>query len=166
MNIRRMLLLTGFAALTAVPAVLAQEPGPGPGPAPDAMRIRHVQRFRGRDMMMQELNLTKEQRDKIADLRDKQQRRAIDLRAQIQTAQLDLRQQMRADQPDKAAIGKLVDKVSALRADLQKSQIGTMLDVRELLTPEQREKIHGRMGMGMDMGPGEDGPGHGEGDED
>jgi len=165
MNLRRLLVLTGIAALAAAPAVLAQGPAPGAAPdPPDPMvRVRHVERFRtGRDMMMRDLNLTKEQSDKIADLRDKQERRAIDLRAQIQTAQLDLRKLMRADKPDKAAIGKQIDRVSALRADLQKSRVGTMLDVREILTPEQREKMRGRMGM-MD---GDAPPAPGEGDED
>ena len=151
MNILRVLALTGIAAITLVPAALAQ--GPGPPPSPDPMgHTRHMERFRGgRDMMMRELDLTKEQRDKIADLRDRQQRRAIDLRAQIQTAQLDMRKLMRADKPEKAAIEKQVDKLSRLRADLQKSQIGTMLEVRDVLTPEQREKMRGRMGEG---GPG------------
>jgi Spy/CpxP family protein refolding chaperone len=129
------------------------------------VRVRHVERYRtgGRDMMMRELNLTKEQRDKIADLRDRQERRSIDLRAQIQTAQLDMRKLMRAEKPDKAAIGRQIDKVSALRADLQKSRIGTMLDVREILTPEQREKMRGRMGM---MDGDEAPPAPGMGDED
>ena len=166
MNIRRLLVLTGIAALTAAP-VLAQGPAPGAAPEPpDPMvRVRHVERFRGGrgEMMMRELNLTKEQSDKIADLRDRQARRAIDLRAQIQTAQLDLRKLMRADTPDKAAIGRQIDKLSGLRAELQKSRIGTMLDVRAILTPEQREKMRDRMGMEFD----EDGPhGPGEGDED
>jgi Spy/CpxP family protein refolding chaperone len=165
MNLRRLLVLTGIAALAAAPAV-AQGPAPGAGPDPSdpMVRVRHVERYRmGRDMMMRDLNLTKDQSDKIADLRDKQQRRAIDLRAQIQTAQLDLRKLMRADKPDKAAIGKQVDRLSGLRADLQKSRIGTMLDVREILTPEQREKMRGRMGM---MDEDDAPPAPGMGDED
>ena len=109
---------------------------------------------------MRDLNLTKEQSDKIADLRDKQERRSIELRAQIQTAQLDMRKLMRADKPDKAAIGRQIDKVSGLRADLQKSRVGTMLDVREILTPEQREKMRGRLGL-MDGDEGPPAPGMG-----
>jgi len=87
------------------------------------------------------LDLSKEQRDKIADLRDKQQRNAIRLRSDLETARLDMRRLLRADKPDRAAIG-------------------MMLDVRDVLTPEQREKMRGAM-----LGEDGEGPEGGEGGE-
>src|SRR5215468_2288225 len=132
-----MLRLTALlAALLMAPANgLAQDRPPAPpqaggggGDGPGwgrhgGMRDRAARAFRN-------LDLSKEQRDKIAELRDKQQRGAIRMRADLETARLDMRRLLRADKPDRAAINRQVERMASLRADLENARIGMMLDVR------------------------------------
>ena len=118
--------------------------GPGGGRMAPGMRMGGM---RGGP----ELGLTKEQRDKLAELRDRQMRAGIQSRASLQLAQLDLMKAMRADRPDRAAINLQIDKIAKMRGDLQKARVGSMLDFRALLTDEQREKLHERRGEGPPM---------------
>jgi Spy/CpxP family protein refolding chaperone len=154
-----------LAALLVTAAGLAQERPPAPpqagwsggdGPGPGrhgGMRNRAARAFRN-------LDLTKEQRDKIAEIRDKQERNAIRMRADLETARLDMRRLIRADKPDRAAINRQVERMASLRSDLEKARIGMMLDVRDVLTPEQREKMRGAM-----LDEGGEGPEGGQGGE-
>jgi len=111
------------------------------------MRGRRMQ-MRRREGMMRELDLTGEQRQKIADLREKQERNAIHARADIQTARLDLRRLMRAEKPDRMAVNRQIDRIAQLEAEQRKARVGLMLDVRGVLTPEQRQKMRERLGAG------------------
>jgi len=90
----------------------------------------------------------------------KEQRNAIRLRSDLETARLDMRRLLRADKPDRAAINRQVERMASLRSDLVKARIGMMLDVRDVLTPEQREKMRGAM-----LGEDGEGPEGGEGGE-
>jgi len=109
------------------------------------MMMRHQVRRRE---MIRELKLTSQQREKIADIRETLQRKAIGLRAELNTALLDLRHQLRVDQPDRATIDHQIDTIAHLRAELRKSGMGAVLDMRGVLTPDQRKKTHDRI-MGM-----------------
>jgi Spy/CpxP family protein refolding chaperone len=91
--------------------------------------------------MMEEMDLSKEQREKIADLRDKQERAAIRMRADLQTARLDLGRLTRAEKADRLAINRQIDRIAQLRAEMQKARIGLMLDIRGMLAPEQQERM-------------------------
>ena len=100
-----------------------------------------------------QLNLTAEQQEQIGDLRSGFQKQAIDLRADVQKLQLELRDQMRADQPSKRAIDATLDKLSAKQGELHRLRVYHQLDVRVLLTPEQRQTFDSRphgLGFGMD----------------
>ena len=102
------------------------------------MRMRHGG--------MANLNLTEEQRTKMADIHDRSARRAIPIRSNLQIAELDLRKLLRADKPAKSAVDAQIDKIAKLRGDLQKSRMQAMLEARDILTPEQRAKMHGGAG--------------------
>ena len=150
--------------LAALPAALrAQEPDPGPDPEWDAPETEMAgpemtpaafggpgafepgtRMGRHRQDLVRELDLSSEQRGKIADLREKQARNAIRIRADLGNARLDLARLMRADKPDRAAIGRTIEKLGELRTEMQKSRVNTMLDVRALLTPEQQQKLRER----------------------
>ena len=122
--------------------------------------------------MMEKLNLTDEQTKKFEDIHYQHQKKAITMRAEIESARLDLGRLMRADEPDRRAIEAQIDKVSQARVGLEKDRVGQMLEMRALLTPEQRKtwrEMHGGMGMpgGMHRGMpgmmhGPDGHGSGE----
>jgi len=107
----------------------------------------------GRD---DQLKLTPQQTEQIQKQRTAFQTKAIDLRANMQKLRLELRGQVRAERPNKKAIDATVDKIAAQRATLEKLQVGHRLDVRALLTDEQKQVFvarpfgrGGRMGMGF-----------------
>jgi Spy/CpxP family protein refolding chaperone len=110
-----------------------------------------------------DLDLTKEQRETITDVRTEFQKQAIDMRADMQKLRLDLQEQIREDKPNRKAIEATVDKITAQQNTMMKARVKTHLDVREVLTPEQREKFDARswkqgMGKGRGRRPGR---GHG-----
>jgi len=100
-----------------------------------------MRRFERRRLLMRELDLTAEQREKIAGIRERQAKKAIHARADIQVAAMDLRRLMRAERPDKVAIERQIDTIARMRADLHKSQVESMLEERSVLTPEQQKKL-------------------------
>ena len=138
-----MALALGMVWLAPGGAARAQGPAGSPemgrpGPVERRMEFRHHRMER-----MRELDLSKEQQEKIADLREKQAYRAIRLRADLQTARLDLRRMMRAERTDRLAINRQIDRLAQMRAEMAKARVGTMLDIRGLLSPEQRERARG-----------------------
>lgn len=138
-------LATSLGMILLAPGGAARAQGPGGGPPlgpgrPEAMEHRMAMRHH-RMEMMRELDLSKEQRETIAELRDKQERTAIRMRADLQTARLDLRRLMRVEKPDRMAVHRQIDRIAQLRAGMQKARIGLRLDIRGLLTPEQRERM-------------------------
>jgi Spy/CpxP family protein refolding chaperone len=108
-----------------------------------------MQPFERRRSLMRELDLTAEQRDKIAGIRERQAKKAIHARADIQVAAMDLRRLLRADRPDKVAIERQIDTLARMRADLHKSRVESMLEIRSVLTPEQQRKLR-EMRMGSE----------------
>jgi Spy/CpxP family protein refolding chaperone len=116
---------------------------------------------------LEALDLTPPQRERIEALHERQLRTAIQSRADLATAGLDLRKLLRAANPDRRAIDAQIDRMSDLRASLHKARVATMLDVRAVLTPEQREKLEtlgpgamrrgaGFMQRGRDAAPPDD----------
>jgi Spy/CpxP family protein refolding chaperone len=101
-------------------------PGMGMGPGP----------------MMQGLDLTADQQKKLADIHERQARQAIQAQADLRIATMDLQKLVHADSPDKGAIDAQIDKLAQLRAQMAKSRMATMLEVRSMLTPEQLKKWH------------------------
>ena len=118
----------------------------GHGPGRGGMR---------RAELHKQLNLTDDQKTKIADLRDKRERASIPIQGDLKVAHLDLRKLMRADKPDQRAIDAQIDRIAGLRGSLQKAHVAGMLEVRAVLTPAQqkilRESGHDLMGRGMRM---------------
>lgn len=109
-------------------------PGNGPGKA-----------------MMEELALTKDQLQKMDQMRSTNRKEMIPLRAQVKVKQIELNELFDSD----AAIGTInskIDEISKLRTDIAKKQAAHRIAMRQLLTPEQREiwdsrpKMMGKMG--------------------
>ncbi|OGF13590.1 MAG: hypothetical protein A2W00_07805 [Candidatus Eisenbacteria bacterium RBG_16_71_46] len=153
------------------PNMTAAHPGPGGGPGMRGGGGRgmrggmHDQGMRGMwgPRMMAQLELTAQQREKITQLRDAQQRKGIQARADMQLASLDLHKLMRADKPDQRAINAQIDRVSSLRAAMQKSHVAAMLSMRAVLTDEQRAKLSQLREQGPPMRGRGAGPGWGRG---
>jgi len=99
--------------------------------------------------LVEKLALTDEQRERIRTIREKQERAAIQQRAKLETARLDLRQLLRGEKPDRAALDAKIDEIARLRAQDAKARIGTLLEIRGVLTPEQQQKLRSlRDGLG------------------
>jgi Spy/CpxP family protein refolding chaperone len=115
--------------------------GPG-GMGPGHRGVMGQGMRRGRmGAAMRMLDLTPEQKKRMADIRDRQERSAIRAQADMRIAQLDLRKLMRADTPDRRAIESQIDKLGGMRTAMQKSRMGMMFDMRSVLTQEQRDKL-------------------------
>jgi Spy/CpxP family protein refolding chaperone len=114
--------------------------GRGHGPRGWGMEGRGEGGF-GLRARMAELNLSQDQKDRIAAVHDKTARAMIRSRADLQTARLDMRELLRSDNPDERAIDAQIDKIAAIRADMAKARMGARLEVRSILTPEQRSKL-------------------------
>ena len=153
-------LLTLVAALAAAPPAAWSQDDPGDDVDVEAIVAPHgdmngtmMRRgprggFRHMDMAgmrgfgaIDRLDLTAAQREKLAAIRDRQQRDGIAARAELETAGLDLRKLMRAESPSQSQINAQIDRMAKMRADLQKSRVGAMLEARSLLTAEQREQL-------------------------
>ena len=129
-------------------------PGGMSAPSPEKKGGRGGRGGRGemrahRQDVLEQLNLSDKQKEQIKTLRQAQERRMIPLRASMEEAQLDLRDAMSADQPSKAKIDAAIDRLSDLRANAQKERVGSMLEMRNLLTADQRKKLKDLGGMGF-----------------
>lgn len=69
------------------------------------------------------------------------EKRSIELKAQLELAKLEMHRALDAESPDKAAVMGHIEAVGRLHTDLRKHEVGLMLDVRAMLTPEQRKTL-------------------------
>ena len=132
-------------------AMAAERGGMGRGGA----RMRRGPGAGGMGDLREKLNLTDEQRSRLADIRDRQARAAIPIQSDLRLAALDMRKLMRAERPDRRAIDQQIDRISGLRAQLHKSRVAGMLDARAVLTPAQQKLLREhRAGIGGWRGGG------------
>lgn len=88
-------------------------------------------------------------------------------RADLEVKQVDLRDLLAVEKPDRAAIDSTLQQISAARLALEKARIDFRLNMKDALTPEQRQKLHEalrerwqarrgteRRGPGGERGPG------------
>jgi Spy/CpxP family protein refolding chaperone len=102
---------------------------------------------RGFGMGLGRLDLTEAQRKRIEEIVDRQMRQSIKARADLRVAELDLRKLMRADVPDRRAIESQIDRIGVMTSGMKKARVGAMLDMRSVLTDEQRKQLQeGRWG--------------------
>lgn len=98
------------------------------------------------------LKLTRDQQDRIAAVHDAKARTMVQSRADLALARLDLQKLLRSDTPDQNAVDAQIDRMASIRAGIMKSRVGARLQVRAILTPEQRSKLresHWRGGRGV-----------------
>jgi Spy/CpxP family protein refolding chaperone len=112
--------------------------------------------------LRERLGITPEQaskiRTRVSDFRKTQIRNG----AELQVKHLELNDLLSADKPDRGAIDKTLQEISALRLSGEKAAIDFRLAMRDALTPEQRQKLmqmrqerfrRGGPGRGMPAGP-------------
>ncbi len=122
-----------IAAITAVTAILLSLTalvlaGHGFGPFGDNPAI------------VKKLEITPEQQKKIEAIRTETGLKRVDIEASLKKLRIQQQQALKTDDLDKAAVLKLTEEIGKQEIELKKLGISTMLDCREVLTLEQREK--------------------------
>jgi Spy/CpxP family protein refolding chaperone len=94
--------------------------------------------------MDDDLQLTKEQREQIMEIRSNLQKQMIDLQADQKKLHLDLHEQLRKDKPNRKTIDATLAAINNKQGAIKKLHVDQHLQVREILTPEQRDKFDSR----------------------
>ncbi|HIK36782.1 MAG: Spy/CpxP family protein refolding chaperone [Geminocystis sp.] len=131
-------LITGLAFVTLLAssgvntAVLAQGmPSPGMG--------NENRGWMKEDKMMGRLNLTPEQRQKMAAVREKYRPQISSLKEQLR-AERDTLQEMMARNESETTLRNQHQKIIALEQKIKTLSFESMLEMRSILTPEQRQQ--------------------------
>lgn len=66
---------------------------------------------------------------------------AIPLKADLEAARLKMHQLLQADDPAQAEVMRQIEVVGQKEVALQKHKVGTMLEIRGMLTPAQRQQL-------------------------
>lgn len=138
--------------------------------------MRHMER------VMDDLDLSDQQKQKIRERLFDHMKQAIKIRAELATERVDLMEALDADKVDMTKVKDLLQGIATRRADLRFARLSLMQEIKQQLTPEQLKKFkaegghmmwgygrkldtdwmaHGRrhrygreMGYGRGMGPG------------
>ncbi|UCG60754.1 MAG: Spy/CpxP family protein refolding chaperone [Candidatus Zixiibacteriota bacterium] len=87
-----------------------------------------------------QINLTDEQRDKLESLMTEFRLAQVDRRAALEKAQIELKA-LERDEADLNAVNAAIDKVSKLKADMQKARYAHRHQVMSVLTDEQKDQL-------------------------
>ncbi len=122
--------------------------GSGPAFAQDTMRTSPMPHQRMQMMhrtamhrfdMLKKLNLTDQQKQKIADLRIDFQKKMVDLKAGLQKSKLDLKELRIKGNLNRNDVIASVEKINKNRDDIALAVANHLMDVYEVLTPEQQK---------------------------
>lgn len=132
--------LVGFVyrSWIAPPFVGMHPPPPG---APGQPGQPGGPRFNPVEMVVRDLGLDGEQRQRMKDLFDRYASERRDRLQEIQRVREQTGVEMRRSPIDMAKIDGLIDQVSHLRAEQQKETLRTLLELQPSLRPEQRERL-------------------------
>jgi Spy/CpxP family protein refolding chaperone len=113
--------------------------------------------------VVQKLHISDDQAQKLEKIAQDHQIQDVDLRADLEKQDSALRSKLQTDPPDEAQVFAQIDKVSQVRATLEKSHVEMLLAMRRILTAEQAQMLRDlrpnfaqpRPGFGPpDEGPG------------
>lgn len=91
--------------------------------------------------LKEKINLTKDQVITIEKMRDAHQESAIRRTADIKVLELKIGSYMEKESINRGKLEKMLRQVAAMKTDLTIANINYLLDLRDLLTPEQIKKI-------------------------
>ena len=125
--------------------------------------------------IQQKVGITADQVAKIRQEESSFRKTEIRQRADVAVQRIDLRDLLAAQTPDRTAIDAKLQQISAAQLAMEKARVDFRLNMKQALTPDQREKLRqalrerwqarrdtrgGRPGAGLEQGP--DQPGSGE----
>jgi len=105
------------------------------------MRGRALARLLEDPMIRQQLGVTADQAAKIRQQAADFEKAEIRNRADLQVKRIELNELMSADKPDRAAIDSKIQEVGAAQLAMEKAAINNRLNMREALTPAQRQRL-------------------------
>mgnify|MGYP001118586031 CR=1 FL=1 len=91
--------------------------------------------------LKERINLTKDQVRTIEKMRDAHQESAIKRTADIKVLELKIGSYMEKEKINRGKLEKMLRQVAAMKTDLTVANINYLLDLRDLLTPEQIKKV-------------------------
>jgi Spy/CpxP family protein refolding chaperone len=91
--------------------------------------------------LIQQLNFTPEQQNKLDDIFQQSRLKLIDLSAALQKQEAILDPLLEADHPDESKVVLQIDRIAQARAELEKANARMLLGFRGVLTPEQWKKL-------------------------
>lgn len=138
-----------FTGIAVAQGPLA-EPGAGFGQGFGAHRAP-IERVLGPDgsrgrwwnnpAIVDKLKLSDEQRKAMDGILLEHREKLIDLRGNVEKAELEMEPLIKADQPNEGKILAQIDKLAAVRAELEKANARFLLALRAKLTPEQWKQL-------------------------
>lgn len=94
-----------------------------------------------RPAIARSLELTQEQTASLEQIFARSKPRLIDLRAGLEKKQFEYEQEMQSEHVDRKAVEARIEAREQARAELQKELSMMELDMKQVLTPEQRERL-------------------------
>lgn len=168
-NQLKKLTFTGILVLTLVVAGSALAQGPGMGQGKGGMGRGMGQGLQANfdgdfgprsemrlERMAARLDLSEEQTEAIAKIREEGRKQNMEIRKEMMRLRNELRGEMLKDDPSKKTALDLNGKLGELRTQKQANRLENRLEVRELLTQEQKDKmlLMGDFGKGNRGGRG------------
>ncbi len=146
---RQRFLMSVAATLALAAAVVMAGPAAAwrHGPPPDG----------GLQRQLDKLNLDPTQREQVQAILDAAKPEREQVRTQLESARDQMHELMKQDPPDETKIMEQADSLGQLQTAAHKAMLHTMLQVRAVLTPEQRAQLE-------DLKPRRRGPWHRGGD--
>jgi Spy/CpxP family protein refolding chaperone len=92
-----------------------------------------------RQNMIEKLNLTDAQKDKISDLRSKNQKEMIDLRADLEKKMIDMKDLKKDPKLTRDGLISAVKDINGIKDQIAIARANHMMDLYEVLTPEQKK---------------------------
>jgi Spy/CpxP family protein refolding chaperone len=99
-----------------------------------------------REMLRERLDLTDDQYRKVGQAHDQFAEEMDSLQAALRTKREELFRQLETEEPDRGQIEVLLAEIAALQADQERKVVDNLLSMKEVLTPEQRERLHSLLG--------------------
>lgn len=93
------------------------------------------------EMLADELELTQEQLTKMKEQRFATQKNSIELRSKVQIAVLELRRLLEDETTDENKIKSKIEEIGKLKTELHWTRVQGRLNIKNLLTSEQLEKL-------------------------
>jgi len=133
----------------AVSIASAESAATAPAGAPDTVSSdqkneagdRELRRQRKGDWFAGKLGLTDQQKEQLKALRTTEREKTKAVRETLRAKRIELRTELEKPETDAAAFSKIASEIKALEAQLFDLRTEEMLQVKQIFTPEQREKM-------------------------